>query len=70
MSALCVYGNHIVDMHRASLCAYTDLENGVAENTPICPDCYLKHLQKYYPNSRATKILTEEAENLVQGKLI
>lgn len=69
MSALCVYGNHTVDMHRTTLYAYTDLENGITENTPTCPDCYLKHLQKYYPDSRATKILTAEVEKMTQDRL-
>jgi len=57
MTANCKYGNHIVDMHPAALYIYTDLENGVSENTPTCPACYLEHLQKYYPDSKITKIL-------------
>jgi hypothetical protein len=62
MTAHCKYGNHTVNMHPQTLYIYTDKENGIAENTPTCPACYLTHLQKFYPNSALTKALTEEAK--------
>ena len=53
-------------MHPATLYIYTDLENGIPENTPTCPACYLKHLQKYYPDSPLTKHLTKDAQELAE----
>lgn len=47
----CKYGNHFVDMHPATLFVYTDEKNGVARDTQTCPQCYVDHLRKYYPDS-------------------
>ena len=52
MNTKCVYGKHMFDTQKIGTgYVYTDIENGVPENTPICPDCYEKHILKFYPDS-------------------
>lgn len=53
---LCVYGNHHYDVQKVGTgYIYTDLQNGVKEDTPICPACYLAHLRRYYPDCQYVK---------------
>lgn len=51
--------------HRANRCdivSYSDEENGVAEDTPICHVHYWEHLRKYYPGERTERIISHEEE--------
>ena len=57
----CEYKNHDVDVGIQIHC-YVDAKNGITEYIYICEDCYLEHLQKYYPDSRVTIYLTEQRE--------
>lgn len=50
-STLCEYGQHTIDMHPATMFNYADLKNGIAENTRTCPQCYLDHIRKFYPDN-------------------
>jgi len=49
---LCEYGNHIVNMHPATLYVYTDEKNGIKRDTQTCPRCYVDHIRKYYPDNK------------------
>lgn len=55
----CTYGAHLYDTQITGTgYVYTDLGNGVDEDTDICPPCYLAHLQRYWPASPLTIHLT------------
>jgi hypothetical protein len=55
----CEYKNHEIEAGKGVFC-YIDEPHGIMINMIICEDCYLEHLQKYYPDSRVTIYLTEQ----------
>ena len=63
-NTLCEYGNHTVDMHPQTLFVYTDTKNGIKRDTQTCPQCYVDHLRKYYPDSPIIPHMLEQYPEL------
>ena len=59
MIILCQYKNHTVETIKGCY-HYEDPDNGIPEGIKICHQCYLEHLNKYYPDSYVTQRLNEE----------
>lgn len=63
MKTYCKYGNHYYDTAEIGTgCYYTDLDNGIPNDTPTCPDCYNSHILKHYPNGRMAEHIRQNAE--------
>lgn len=42
---------------------YYDPANGIKDCIYICPECYAKHILKYYPNTRIAKDILLNPDN-------
>ena len=62
--AHCDYGNHETTehTHRNQMYVYTDLANGIPEDTYTCRSCYKAHILKYYPNGSVAAHFRKQAE--------
>ena len=58
----CEYKDHTAAEGVAMFC-YIDEPHGITDNMHICEDCYLEHLQRYYPDSRVTIYLAKQKES-------
>ena len=47
----CDYGNHTIEPKHKGYVIYTDLRNGITNDTVTCRQCYAQHVLKYYPAS-------------------
>jgi len=64
----CKYGNHECDpLH---VCYYTDLKNGIAEDTLTCNSCYERHILKFYPKSKIARHLTQRGADSLKAVVI
>lgn len=66
------------EANRCDIVSYSDEENGVAKDTPICCGHYWAHLRTYYPGERTERIIAHgvamtgqnsAAENIFQGSI-
>ncbi len=70
--AHCDYANHEAPehTHRNQMYVYTDLGNGIAEDTYTCRTCYRAHILKFYPDGLvAAHFRRQDEQAATQGKM-